>query len=113
MAEEHSTSATRCTWCGTAVEIEDGYRATGQPGARHAVFCRLEHVVPWVIRGAHWEAGESAAAADPDARCAHCDQEIGDVYVKLVRHRGEHRIPDWFCSTDHLRTWAAGGGRWA
>jgi hypothetical protein len=31
----------------------------------------------------------------------------------LVRHRGEHRIPDGFCSVDHLREWAQAGGRYA
>jgi hypothetical protein len=32
--------------------------------------------------------------------------------VVLVRHRGEHRIPDAFCSADHLASWAKAGGRW-
>src|SRR3954467_7849280 len=115
MAEGHSTPSGRCTWCGAAVEAGDGYRASEQPGARVAVFCRLEHVVPWVIKGAHWEAGEGAGGPVPgdsvsgdsgagepapggaDATCAHCDQPIGDVDVTLVRHRGEHRIADHFC----------------
>jgi hypothetical protein len=30
-----------------------------------------------------------------------------------VRHRGEHRIPDAFCSPDHMGAWARKGGRWA
>ena len=30
----------------------------------------------------------------------------------LVRHRGEHRDPDGFCSVDHLLEWAKAGGRW-
>jgi hypothetical protein len=29
-----------------------------------------------------------------------------------VRHRGEARIPDGFCSADHLMEWAKRGGRW-
>jgi hypothetical protein len=32
--------------------------------------------------------------------------------VLLVRHRGEHRIPDAFCSLDHAAEWAKAGGRW-
>jgi hypothetical protein len=32
--------------------------------------------------------------------------------VLLVRHRGEARIPDGFCSADHLMEWAKRGGRW-
>ena len=47
----------RCTWCGTEVEPDDGFRAYEPAGERRAVFCRLEHVVPWAIQGAHWDAG--------------------------------------------------------
>jgi hypothetical protein len=32
--------------------------------------------------------------------------------VLLVRHRGEHRVGDAFCSADHLGEWAKRGGRW-
>jgi hypothetical protein len=34
------------------------------------------------------------------------------VRVTLIRHRGEHRIPDAFCSVDHAAAWARAGGRW-
>ena len=37
---------------------DDGFRLAEHAGDRGAVFCRLEHVVPWAIQGAHWEAGE-------------------------------------------------------
>ena len=83
-----------CSWCGAAIEADDGYRAYEPAGERAAAFCRLEHVVPWAIRGAHWEAG-AAPAGSPAleaARCSHCEAELGDVRVLLVRHRGEHRI---------------------
>ena len=103
-----------CTWCGNEIERDDGFRAYEPAGERRAAFCRLEHVVPWVIRGDRWEAGEmdepeSASSLD---RCAHCDAELGDVHVVLVRHRGEHRIADGFCGVEHLGEWAKAGGRW-
>jgi hypothetical protein len=101
----------RCTWCGRAVEPEEGYRAGETPGARRAVFCRLEHVVPWFIQGPHWEAGEAIAEDGPE-ECSQCGARLGDVRVQLVRHRGPHRIPDAFCSADHLAEWAKAGGRW-
>ena len=104
-----------CTWCGRAVEREDGFRAGEVPGARRATFCRLEHVVPWSIQGPHWEAGdveEPPGIADSAESCAQCGMELSDVYVVLVRHRGEHRIPDAFCSVDHMAEWAKAGGRW-
>jgi len=108
------TADERCTWCGEAVEHDDGYRAYEPAGERRATFCRLEHVVPWVIRDAHWEAGALSEPPGTDSaeRCAHCDAQLGEVHVLLVRHRGEHRIGDGFCGAEHLAAWAKAGGRW-
>jgi hypothetical protein len=105
----------RCSWCGEPIEADDGLRATEPEGARLAAFCRLEHVVPWAMRGAHWDAGELAPASLPAEeleRCAECGDRVGDRRVLLVRHRGDHRIADAFCGVDHLLVWAKGGGRW-
>ena len=104
-----------CSWCGAAVEADDGFRAYEPAGERAATFCRLEHVVPWAIRGPHWDAGalaEPPGVAAGARRCSQCDAELGEVHVLLVRHRGDHRIADDFCSVEHMRTWAAAGGRW-
>jgi hypothetical protein len=97
------------------VEPDDGYRAAEQAGDRVAVFCRLEHVVPWAIQGPHWAAGTLAEPVpdDPELNaCAHCGESLDETRVVLIRHRGEHRIADAFCTTDHLRGWATAGGRW-
>ena len=105
----------RCTWCGADVKAEDGYRLVEAAGERRAVFCRLEHVVPWAIQGAHWEPDsppEAAGTLAEDAVCAQCGAELGDTATVLVRHRDGHRIPDGFCSVDHLLAWAKAGGRW-
>jgi hypothetical protein len=105
----------RCDWCGTAVEHDDGWRAFEPEGARRAVFCRLEHVVPWAIKGPHWRAGdldEPDGVEWPD-RCSHCGEALPDTRVLAARHRGEYRVPDAFCSVEHLRLWAQSGGRWA
>jgi hypothetical protein len=110
-----TTSGERCSWCGTRVDRDDGFRMVEEPGARVAVFCRLEHVVPWAMQGPHWEAGTEAEPAQLAAAldsCAQCGAELGDVRVTLVRHRGEHRIPDAFCSVEHAADWAKAGGRW-
>jgi hypothetical protein len=113
MAAHHGTSdSERCTWCGSAVEPGEGFRAAAHPGARSAVFCRLEHVVPWAIQGAKWEPDQADNGELTVGNCAHCGATLGDVHVTLVRHRGEHRIPDAFCSVDHLAAWAKDGGRW-
>ena len=109
MADEH------CSWCGAGVDDSDGYRAFEATGERRAVFCRLEHVVPWAIQGPHWDAGvldESPVIDRPPISCAHCERDLDEVHVLLVRHRGEHRVADDFCSTDHMAEWAKAGGRW-
>ena len=105
----------RCSWCGGDVEPNDGWRAAEPLGERVAVFCRLEHVVPWTINGARWDAGtltEPSRLTESLTECAHCGEPLPDRYVLLVRHRGEHRIPDAFCSADHMSEWAKRGGRW-
>ena len=107
----------KCSWCGVAVEHDDGFRAYEPAGERKATFCRLEHIVQWSIQGPHWDAGtvdEPDAVADPrgPATCSHCGEQLGDKAVLLVRHRGEHRVADRFCSSDHMDAWARGGGRW-
>ena len=64
-------SEERCTWCGDDVEADDGFRAYEPAGGRRAVFCRLEHIVPWAIQEPHWEAGEltEAPSLDEGTRC--------------------------------------------
>jgi len=104
-----------CTWCGTSVEAGDGFRAHEAVGGRRAVFCRLEHVVPWAIRGAHWEplSADAEPFADGLSECAWCATALAEDHLALVRSRGEHRIPDGFCGIAHLLEWAKAGGRWA
>ena len=64
-----------CTWCGTPVAPDAGYRAAEPAGERRAVFCRLEHVVPWVIQGADWLPGtEPGPSHNGLGRCAWCAQ---------------------------------------
>ncbi|MCU0258041.1 MAG: hypothetical protein MUF56_03335 [Solirubrobacteraceae bacterium] len=85
--------AERCSWCGAEVGTGDGYRAFEPAGAAGAL-----------------PAGELRDGLP--ARCAECDGPLGDAGILAVRHRGEHRIADGFCSAEHLRAWAAAGGRW-
>jgi hypothetical protein len=103
-----------CTWCGVPVPTGEGYRAWEPAGARRATFCRLEHAVPWVIRGAAWEAALEPLppeALEPRA-CAWCGGALGESRVLVVRDRGEHRVADGLCSTAHLLEWAKAGGRY-
>jgi hypothetical protein len=100
-----------CSWCGSDVDEEDGFRAYEPAGSRRAVFCRLEHVVPWAIRGAWWDAG--APVDDPRLTvCSWCGAALAEAHVLVVRSRGEHRLPDGFCNVEHLLEWAKAGGRY-
>ena len=101
-----------CAWCGTAVAAGEGFRAYEPAGARKATFCRLEHIVPWAIRGAFWEPDGEPPAAEIAPECAHCRAPLGDAPVLLLRERGEHRVGDGFCSVEHLLEWAKAGGRY-
>ena len=104
-----------CSWCGQEIGAGDGFRVYEPVGERRAAFCRLEHVVPWAIQGPHWEAGEMSEPSSVDEEavtCSQCGKELGEVHVLVVRHRGEHRVPDGFCGVDHLLEWAKAGGRW-
>jgi hypothetical protein len=102
-----------CTWCGEPVATGEGFRALEPAGARTATFCRLEHVVPWAIRGAHWEAAGAELAMPADVRdCAHCGGPLDATAVLLVRERGDARIRDGFCGVEHLLAWAKAGGRY-
>jgi hypothetical protein len=104
--------ADRCDWCGVAVDADDGFRAYEPAGGRRAVFCRLEHIVPWAIRGAMWEPGPPLDDAGAVSACAWCGDPLGDAHVLVVRARGEHRIHDGLCSVEHLLRWAKAGGRY-
>jgi ribosomal protein L24E len=112
MTGEHD----RCAWCGADVELGDGFRAYEMDGGRRAVFCRLEHIVAWAIRGAWWEPLEDIEHAHADDLvhdCAHCGAPLVPGHVLLVRARGVHRVPDGFCTVGHLLEWAKAGGRYA
>jgi hypothetical protein len=105
------------------VEPSDGFRAYEPAGESYAVFCRLEHIVPWEIQGPLWQPGAGPPANPRTPRreaedvrgtglCSYCDAALIDTAVLLVRHRGEHRIGDGFCSAPHMAAWAKAGGRW-
>lgn len=101
-----------CTWCRVPVGDDDGFRLVGTRGG--AVFCRLEHVVPWAMSGAAFETAPAVPDRESDLGlgvCAECGADLEADAVLLVRHRGQHRIGDGFCDVPHLTSWAKNGGR--
>ena len=107
--------AEACSWCGVGIDPSESFRAFEPAEQRRAGFCRLEHLVPWAMQGPHWEAGavsEPDPPGEPPGSCARCGSELGDAFLLLVHHRGEHRVNDRFCSVEHMADWAKAGGRW-
>ena len=68
-----ASAAEPCSWCGEKVEPDAGFRACEPESDKRAVFCRLEHVVPWAMRGAHWRAalwpGEAREVVETGTEC--------------------------------------------
>ena len=105
----------KCDWCGVGVPEEDGIRLIQPKRNLGATFDRLEHVVPWLMKGRpQWhiwkdvEVPEGVAPVD-----AHTGEELDDDAIYLVKHRGDARIADGFVDTDSLLAWAKAGGRFA
>ncbi|MFY9487294.1 MAG: hypothetical protein WAP35_01165 [Solirubrobacterales bacterium] len=121
VAGKTATSEDACNWCAAAVAAENRYAVTEIALARELSFCRLEHIVPWVIREKRRERGMIAAVDDAVAKtlleeagdCAECGSVPQDGAVVLVHERSGERILDAFCSLEHLRAWASAGGHWA
>ncbi|MCO5316580.1 MAG: hypothetical protein M9938_10555 [Solirubrobacterales bacterium] len=103
-----------CDWCAVRVSGDDGYRLLRPTRDMGAAFCRLEHVVPWLIKKNDWHIWSGMEA--PLEAELHGDPEAfgpeEDTWY-LVRHRDSHRIADGFESRDDLIKWATAGGRYA
>lgn len=120
----HSDGKTTCSWCGADAPAEGSYLLTDIEGARRMVFCRLEHVVPWVMRAGARQRGEIEQLGEDELararttlgdRCSHCDRELAETPAALLlsRERAGQSVEDSFCEVEHLRAWASAGGRWA
>lgn len=108
-------SAVPCSWCGSSVDSDRGYRAVAPARGRRAAFCRLDHVVPWALDGPRWQPAPPLSREDAGrglGSCVRCGGGLADDRLLLIRHGGHHRIADAFCGVDHLVEWARSGGRW-
>ena len=105
----------KCDWCGTEVLEDDGWRLIKPAHSLMATFDRLEHVVPWIMKGPDWHIAKGGVALPDDAPNvdSQTGEELGDDPVYLIRHRDEHRIADAFVNTDNALEWAKAGGRYS
>ena len=104
----------RCDWCGVELTDEMGYRLIWPDKSLGTAFCRLEHVVPFLMKKDDWHIWRNVTVPpDAPALSSATRSELGENALYLVHHRGEHRITDGFEGKDDLLAWASAGGRYA
>lgn len=105
---------TKCDWCGVGLEPGESWQLLQPNRNLGASFCRLEHVVPWLIRKNDWhirDRVEVPESAGPD--CAETGEELDETAWYLVRDRAGTEIADGFTGKEAALAWAKAGGRWA
>jgi len=104
----------RCDWCGVELTDDMGYRLLWPDKSLGTSFCRLEHIVPFLMQKDQWHIrkGVEVPAGAPAVSTA-TGNELGENALHLVHHRGEHRIPDSFEGKEDLLEWARAGGHFA
>lgn len=107
------TPRLKCDWCGVYLDDESAIRLLWPDRSLGAAFCRLEHVVPWIMTKNDWhiwEGVETPEEAAPSCAQSGIDLEEGAIY--LVRERDGIRIADGFAGPEELLAWAKAGGRY-
>ncbi len=105
----------KCDWCGVGLDEDDGFRLLWPKRNMGAAFCRLEHVVPWMMQKNDWHIwNQVEVPADASPNCSQTGEDLDeDTAVYLVKHRGEARIPDGFVDLEAALAWAKAGGRYS
>ena len=104
----------RCDWCGMELTEDMGYRLLWPDKSLGTAFCRLEHIVPFLMQKDQWHIWKGVdVPADAPAVSSANGHELGENALYLVHHRGEHRIPDSFEGKEELLEWAKAGGHFA
>ena len=103
-----------CDWCGVGLDEAENWQLLQPHRNLAASFCRLEHVVPWLIKKDDWhirDRVEVPESAGPD--CSGTGVELEKEALYLVRYRDGMEIADGFVSKEAVLAWAKAGGRWA
>lgn len=104
----------RCDWCGIELTEEMGYRLLWPGKSLGTAFCRLEHIVPFLMQKDQWHIRQGVEIpADAPGLSTATGNKLGEDALYLVHHRGEHRITDSFEGKEDLLEWARAGGHFA
>ncbi len=104
----------KCDWCGVGLDENEGLLLIQPSRNLGASFCRLEHMVPWLMKKNDWHIWskvEVPASAGPN--CAQTGVELEDDAWYVTRHRADTEVADGFISHDAVLAWAKAGGRYA
>jgi hypothetical protein len=103
-----------CDWCGVRLDEDEGPRLLQPQRNLGAAFCRLEHVVPWLMQKNDWhilpkvEVPEGAAPV-----CAQTGADLEEDAYYLVSRRDGTEVADGFINLEAVLAWAKAGGRYA
>lgn len=104
----------KCDWCGVDLDVDQGYRLFWPDKSLGTAFCRLEHIVPFLMQKDDWHIWTALrVSSDLPQTSTATGEELGEDALFLVHHRGEHRITDGFEDKETLLQWARAGGHFA
>ena len=104
----------KCDWCGVGLEDEDGVRLLKPARNMGAAFCRLEHVVPWLMKKNDWHIlGPTEIPDSATPTCSVTGEDLDESSIYLVRWPSGVEVADGFQDSDALLEWARSGGRYA
>jgi hypothetical protein len=104
----------KCDWCGVGLDEDEGLRLIQPQRNLGASFCRLEHVVPWLMQKNDWHIWPGVEVPGEAAPvCAQTGEELEEGAYYLVRRRGDVVVADGFIGPEAVLVWARAGGRYA
>lgn len=104
----------KCDWCGVGLDADEGLRLIQPHRNLGASFCRLEHVVPWLMQKNDWHIWPKVEVP-PEAApvCAQTGKELDEDAWYLTKRRGDVEVADGFTGAEAVLDWSKAGGRYA
>ena len=104
----------KCDWCGVGLDEGEGLRLIQPHRNLGSCFCRLEHVVPWLMQKNDWHIWTNVEVPTEAAPvCAQTGRELDEDAWYLTRTRGAVEVADGFIGSEAVLDWAKAGGRYA
>lgn len=106
-------SRLKCDWCGVYLDEDSGVRLLWPDRSLGAAFCRLEHVIPWIMTKNDWHIWDDVTVPEEAAvTCAQSGADLGEGAIYLTKERDGILVADGFSGPEELLDWAKAGGRY-